>query len=61
MLVDAPFLSTMVGCPGPRINQLGGIEGFPSVRDIRLVCGVVGRFQEEESEGLLSVLHLWSD
>ena len=31
------------------------------MRDVRLGCGVVGRFPEEEREGLLSVLHLWSD
>ena len=51
----------MLGCPGLD-KSLGGVEGCPSVVDVRLGCGVVGRFPRGGvSEGLLPVLHLGSD
>ena len=37
-------LEAMIGCPGLWIQSLVGIEGCPSVRDVRLGCGVMGRF-----------------
>ena len=35
-----------LGCPGLWIKSLGGVEGCPSVEDVHLGCGVVGRFPQ---------------
>ena len=38
----------MIGCLGPCIWSLRGIEGCPSVEDVSRGCGVVGRFPRGE-------------
>ena len=42
-------------------NPLGGVEGCPSAEEVRLGMVWWEDFHEEESEGLLPVLHLGSD
>ena len=46
----------MLGCPGFG-KSLGGVQGCPSVVDVRLGCGVVavGVFK---APGLLACMHL---
>ena len=40
----------MLGCPGLD-KPLGGVEGCPSVEDVHLGCGVVGRFPQGGERG----------
>ena len=40
----------MLGCPGLG-KPLGGVDGCPSAEDVRLGCGVVGRFPRGGERG----------
>ena len=55
------YQEAMIGCTGLWIRSLGGIQGCPSVVDGFMDVEWWEDFQEEESEGLLPVLHLGSD
>ena len=41
----------MLCCPGLWIRTLGGVEGCPSVEDVSLGCGGVGRFPRGGERG----------